>query len=227
VETFAVEEEDWSRSWKEGWRPTPLGERLLVIPAWWEESVETERSIVRIDPGTAFGTGTHATTRLAWELLEEAAVEAPPRCFLDVGTGSGILALGLLRLQDTARGLGTERDEAALASLRVNLGLNPGSERFLPVRCGALPFREGGFDLAVANLTELELRAVEAALAPLLAPGGRIVLSGLLAAQGEDAGRRWEARGYRREAARTEEGWTAIRLVGETTRSRSSRGNNR
>jgi len=214
IETFEVADQDWSRSWKESWRPTPLGERLLVVPAWWKEVDPGERAVVRIDPGTAFGTGTHATTRLAWELLEEAAGRRPPRRVLDVGTGSGLLSLGLLRLHPRARAVGTERDEAALASLRENLSLHPDErDRFLALCTGALPFREDAFDLAVANLTELEQRAVEAELASLLAPGGRLVLSGLLATQGDGTRARWLARGYRVEDSRTEEGWVALCLV--------------
>jgi ribosomal protein L11 methyltransferase len=215
AESFEVEEEDWSRTWKESWRPTPLGRKLLIVPAWWEEVDSGGRVVVRIDPGTAFGTGTHATTRLAWELVEEAAEREPPRRFLDVGTGSGLLTLGLLRLHRDVWATGTERDEPSISSLRTNLGLHPESARFAPVRSTSLPFQGGVFDSAVANLTELEQREVEEDLARVLAPGARLVLSGLLASQGEGIRARWEGRGFREEAVRTGEGWVALRMVGE------------
>jgi ribosomal protein L11 methyltransferase len=207
-----VEEEDWLRRWKEGWHPTPLGKNLLVVPAWWSEPIDSPRAQVRLDPGSAFGTGTHITTALAWELLEESLAQRRPRLILDVGTGSGILSLGLRALDPSLRAVGTEADPQALSAWRANRGHNRAGEETQLVHARELPFSDAVFDLAAANLTEREHRSVETDLARVLRPRARLVLSGFLQDQAPAALARWRERGFQPEAERSEEGWTALRL---------------
>ena len=89
IRTFTVVEEDWLSTWKAGWRPTPLGERLVAVPAWWEDPLPGERTPVRIDPGRAFGTGTHVSTALAWELLEPCLASPPHGAWWTWERGAG------------------------------------------------------------------------------------------------------------------------------------------
>ncbi len=215
VRAFEVEDEDWGALWKRDWRPTPLGRALVVAPAWWDGALPPGRHVVRIDPGRAFGTGTHVSTALAWELLEPVlAGEAGgplPRTYLDLGAGSGVLALGARALRPGLRIVATEADPDALRSLRANLDLNRARDRVLCVHTRAVPAAAGSVELASANLTDLEHRPVECALAAAAAPGGRVVLSGFRDEQAAAAESRWARLGCELEDRLSREGWTAFR----------------
>jgi ribosomal protein L11 methyltransferase len=210
VRAYRVVEEDWLRIWKESWRPTPLGARLLAVPAWWEGALPADRAPVWIDPGRAFGTGTHASTALAWELLEACLDDPAPRRFLDVGAGSGILSLGAAALVEGLRAVLTEADRDALGSLRGNLARNASGERCRATLTRSLPFVPAAFDLAAANLTASEYEPLEDGLARCVAPGGRIVQAGLRDEQAPAAEARWRKRGWAVERRREREGWTAF-----------------
>ena len=93
-----IEDEDWSKSWKKYWQPQPIGDRLLVNPAWMEPPAESSRMVIKLDPGTAFGTGTHPTTQLCLESLEMRLSEPSPVTVADIGCGSGILSIGAVLL---------------------------------------------------------------------------------------------------------------------------------
>jgi ribosomal protein L11 methyltransferase len=204
-----VEDEDWLRVWKEGWRPTEHGRQLVVLPAWWAEPVAGARIAVRIDPGRAFGTGTHVTTALAWELLEPCLSDA--RRLLDVGSGSGVLALGALAYAPSLRVVTTEADRDAIPSMLENLALNAARGRAEVVHCMTVPFAGASFDLAVANLTAREHVAVDRDLHRVLAPGARVVLSGLRDEQAAEASARWRDRGYVPETELRRDTWVAFR----------------
>ncbi len=210
VRAFTVDEEDWLRAWKRDWRPTPLGERLVVAPAWWDGELPAGRVPVWIEPGRAFGTGTHLSTALAWEILEGLVLESPPRRLLDLGTGSGILSVGAAALAPSLHAVGTEADPGALPALRENLERNRAGERVAAVRTGGLPFAPGAFDAAVVNLTEREHRGVEVALRNAVAPGGTIILSGLRDEQVESARARWREAGLDGGPRLSRGGWTAL-----------------
>ncbi len=212
LRAFPIEDEDWMQAWKTGWRPTPLGRFLVVVPAWWEDDVPDGRIEVRIDPGRAFGTGAHLSTALAWELLEPCLPAAPGSWMLDMGTGSGLLSLGAVALDPRLNAAATELDPDALPSLAGNLRINPGGGRVRAIRSDGAPYAPGRFVLAVVNLTAAEHRAVDEALVPVLAAGGRLVLSGLRDDQAGEAASRWAARGYAEEARAARGGWTALRF---------------
>lgn len=93
-----IEDEDWSKSWKKYWQPQPIGDRLLVNPAWMEPPSESSRLVLKLDPGTAFGTGTHPTTQLCLESLEMRLSEPNSLTLADIGCGSGILSIGAVLL---------------------------------------------------------------------------------------------------------------------------------
>jgi ribosomal protein L11 methyltransferase len=184
----AVPERAWSEAWKEGIEPVVISERLLVRPSFRAAPAGFAGRELVIEPGQAFGTGGHASTRLAL-----AAIDAlPARCLrgaraLDVGCGSGVLALAALAL-GAAQALACDVDPLATAAAREAAAANGFSGR-LALFTGSLdalgPGAEAGFALVVANLLRRELEPLLPALVRLLAPGARLVLSGLLAGERE------------------------------------------
>ena len=181
-----VADEDWSLSWKQHWQPDPVGHGLLILPAWLEVPEEhADRLVIRMDPGSAFGTGSHPTTRLCLEALEE----SPPQGSLvaDLGCGSGVLGLAALGLGAEAV-VAADTDSLAVRATADNRGLNRRSDAELAVALGSVDALERLLDGRRADLLLCNILApVIEALAPgfeaLVAPGGRALLSGLLVDQ--------------------------------------------
>jgi ribosomal protein L11 methyltransferase len=119
-----IDEEDWASSWKMHWQPQEVGDRLLVYPAWLPLPVETDRLLLRLEPGVAFGTGDHATTQLCLEALEMRFADAPPDLTIaDVGCGSGILSVGALLL-GAHKAYAVDVDPLAVRATQENITLN-------------------------------------------------------------------------------------------------------
>ena len=181
-----VADEDWSLSWKQHWQPDPVGHGLLILPAWLEVPEEhADRLVIRMDPGSAFGTGSHPTTRLCLEALEE----TPPQGSLvaDLGCGSGVLGLAALGLGAEAV-VAVDTDSLAVRATADNRGLNRRSDAELAVALGSVDALERLLDGRRADLLLCNILApVIEALAPgfeaLVAPDGRALLSGLLVDQ--------------------------------------------
>jgi ribosomal protein L11 methyltransferase len=175
----ATPDQDWNARWKASWKPTPIGERLLICPSW-EEPPATDRIVMRIDPGMAFGTGTHFTTASCLGLVERLVDggDAPHATLLDVGTGTGILAIGGLLL-GVGRALGIDVDPEAAAEARENAERNGVADRFA-VTTRPLAGDEGRFDIVVANLVAHTLLRLAASIAGAVAPGGTLIASGIL-----------------------------------------------
>ena len=178
-----VQEQDWSQAWKQHYRPISIGERLVVVPAWLE-SPDPGRIAIRMDPGMAFGTGTHPTTQLCLELLET-YLPGDAAAVIDVGCGSGILAVGALKLGARAA-LGVDIDPEAVQAAQANAELNGVAER-LDVKLGSVAeiLGEGASlkraPLVLANiLAPVIVRLLDDGLANLLDPGGVLILSGIL-----------------------------------------------
>jgi ribosomal protein L11 methyltransferase len=183
--TLAWSEEpgkDWVTASREALGPVPVGRRLVVLPEWAPEGAGGDRLSVRIRPGAGFGTGAHPTTAACLEALERALDAQPNAAVLDVGTGSGVLALAAARL-GAERVVGVDIDPDALANARDNRALNalPGVALVL----GGIEAVRGPFDLVLANLLANVIVDLLPALAGVLAPGGRLVLAGLLTSQGD------------------------------------------
>lgn len=178
----AVNSEDWSSSWKVHFKPLRVGKHLLIVPTW-ENAVEQPGDLViRIDPGMAFGTGGHETTRLCLELLESVMENSPLLTIpslLDLGTGSGILAMAA-NLLGAGRILALDIDPDAVEVARDNLTLNSMSDR---VECGTEPLESltESFDIILANILAEELVRLASHLSARLQPGGSLILSGILA----------------------------------------------
>jgi len=182
----AVRSEDWSTSWKVHFKPLRVGARLLIVPTWEDAAALPGDLVLRIDPGMAFGTGGHETTRLCLELLEkimDAGNQSAAPSLLDLGTGSGILAMAASRL-GAGRILALDIDPEAVEVARENLDLNDLAEK---VECGTTPLEslQEGFDIILANILAEELVRLAPGLADRLNPGGALILSGILAEKEE------------------------------------------
>ncbi|MEZ4218602.1 MAG: 50S ribosomal protein L11 methyltransferase [Myxococcota bacterium] len=176
-----IEDVEWSEAWKEGLAPIVVSERLVVRPSFRSAPLAPGQVDVAIDPGQAFGTGAHASTFLALACMDERLARAPASRVLDVGTGSGVLALCALRL-GAARAVGFDLDPLAAPAARAAARAN-GLDARLDVFTGgvdALGARARGFDLVVANLLRGELLPIAQEVAACVAPGGALVLAGLL-----------------------------------------------
>ncbi|HEY6911641.1 MAG TPA: 50S ribosomal protein L11 methyltransferase [Myxococcales bacterium] len=203
-----VAAQDWSVAWRAHHRTLRVGPRSWVHPPW--EAPPAGGAAVAIDPGMAFGTGSHATTALCLERCDELLAELPGADVLDVGTGSGVIAL-LAKKLGARRVAGTENDPVALAAARSGEALNgiSGVEWLLSEDPSAVP---GQFGIVIANILLNPLIELAPALAAKVAPGGRLVLSGLLAAQAGAAERAYVEQGLRPVARKEREGWARVEL---------------
>jgi len=172
-----VAEDDWAEGWKQHFKPFRVG-RLLVRPTWEDAAPDAGETLLQIDPGMAFGTGSHATTRLCLEALTNAFGGTPPRQVLDVGTGSGILAIAAALL-GAGRVVGCDIDEDSCRVAGENADLN--NTRAL-IELSTTPLEEipGRFELVLANILAEENVRLATPLLHHLAEGGQLVLSGIL-----------------------------------------------
>lgn len=174
-----VADRDWLREWKKSWQPVRVGQRFIIAPPWSEIEAASERLIIRIEPGMAFGTGTHETTRLCLEAIEK--YFAGYGSFLDVGTGTGILSIASALLEPRARIEACDTDPDSVEIARENARLNNVGEK-ITFRLGTLDEQStASADVVCANLTA----DIIVTLLPRLvsATCGRLILSGILAAQ--------------------------------------------
>jgi ribosomal protein L11 methyltransferase len=173
-------EEDWLQKWKEGYHPLFVGDRFIVSPSWEKPEDPGDRFIIEIDPGMAFGTGTHATTQLCLVAMEP---HWRGGRFLDIGTGTGILAIAAAKLHPDARIVAVDNDPIAIDVAGENLAHNRMEGR-IELLAGSVEDLSGQrFDLVVANLTAEIIEAHIVPMAGLLADGGTLILSGVLSEQ--------------------------------------------
>ncbi len=182
-----VRQEEWAHSWKEHFKPFRVGERLVVKPTWEEYAAREGDLILEIDPGMAFGTGSHETTKLCLEAIEgicrgtgafAGGNYPPPVSCLDVGCGSGILGIGALRL-GFHWVVGIDIDPEAVTVAQENAELNGVADK---MTLSTLPLEqvEGTFGVVVANILAEELVRMASHLVQRIAPGGFLLLSGIL-----------------------------------------------
>lgn len=183
-----VNEEDWANAWKEYYYVTHIGQRLVIRPSWREYEPKEGEVMLTLDPGMAFGTGLHPTTRMCLEQLEK-RVHSGMRV-LDVGTGSGILAIAAAKL-GAASVYAIDNSSVAVESARANAEMNGLSEP-IQVVLGVLDEVEaarmaGQYDLVVANIIAHIIGSIAQQLAQTLAPDGLLVVSGIIEARRADA----------------------------------------
>ena len=179
-----IDEEDWSSSWKQYWQPTEVGDRFLIYPAWLTPPEDSERLILRLDPGVAFGTGTHQTTQLCLESLEmRLSISASDIVLADVGCGSGILSIGAVLLGAT-KVYAVDTDLLAVESARSNRHLNQIHPDNLTINQGSvaelLELLPEGVDGTVCNILADVIMDLMPQLSQLIKPNGWAILSGIL-----------------------------------------------
>jgi ribosomal protein L11 methyltransferase len=177
-----VRNEDWANNWKVHFKPVRIGSRLVIKPTWEEYLPLTGDLVIQIDPGMAFGTGAHPTTRMCLESLERICFNESggklPDAVLDVGTGSGVLSIAAA-LMGATRIIAVDIDPEAIRVTRENLQLN-GMENLVEASTTDLGLLTGEYGVVVANILAEELVRLSAQLIARVAPGGWLILSGIL-----------------------------------------------
>ncbi len=202
-----IADKNWHDAWRAHFKPQRIGRRFLVVPPWVQPK-ERRRHVVRIEPAMAFGTGTHDTTRCCLEFIDELCAETVPRKALDVGTGSGVLAIGMARL-GVREVLALDNDPVALDAAWANLQLNgiDGAVTLSDAGVGRLRRR---FPLVVANIILETLLEMAGPLTRCVGARGSLVLSGLLHEHVPAVRRRF--RGFRLVRRKDRKEWSTLLL---------------
>lgn len=224
-----IADQNWMEAWKQHYKPILIGERLVIVPAWMD-SPNPNRIAIKIDPGMAFGTGTHPTTQLCLELMEKyfddrqqtrnhepQSMVNRPSSIIDVGCGSGILSIAAIKLGATSA-LGVDIDSGSIDNARENANANSiGDELILGVGSvqeilnDKFQFRKA--HLVVANiLAPVIIRLFDAALAELIDNSGTILLSGILQEQAQNVIEAAQAKGLRMNERRQMGDWVALAM---------------
>jgi ribosomal protein L11 methyltransferase len=200
----ALEERNWIRAWMDQFKPVKCGRRLWICPSWLHVD-EPDAVVVMLDPGLAFGTGTHPTTWLCLNFLDSLDLEG--RTITDYGCGSGILAIAALKL-GAKSALGVDIDPQAIQASGENARRNGVEERF-KLSLGMPPAGAPKADVTVANILAGPLAELEGEIASLTRSGGRLALSGILEDQAEEVCRAYE-KDFRIDGVQVREGWARI-----------------
>lgn len=207
-----VKEEDWNRRWRKFIKPQKVGKAFWITPPWLPVPNFRRRQVITIEPGMAFGTGSHATTRGCLEFLEKIAAQLGNNEFtaLDIGTGSGILSIALAKL-GAARIWAIDNDPVALDVARENVRLN-GAEKKVFLAGTAVGRIRKSFTVVVANLTAETIIELAPALTKRVAARGFLILSGILNWQAERVIAAIGAAGWVVIARKREKQWTTLLL---------------
>lgn len=218
-----IADQNWMEAWKQHYKPILIGERLVVVPAWMD-SPDPRRIAIKIDPGMAFGTGTHPTTQLCLELMETAIPEirksetaSRPLRMIDVGCGSGILSIAAIKLGANFA-LGVDIDSGSIDNARENAVTNSIGEELIlgvgsvqEILAGKFPFQKA--PLVVANiLAPVIIRLFDAGLTNLTEAGGTILLSGILQEQAQSVLDAAQAQGLHTKERKQMGDWVALSM---------------
>ncbi|NYT72899.1 50S ribosomal protein L11 methyltransferase [Halomonas sp. QX-2] len=212
IEYELLADRDWEREWMDDFTPLRMGQRLWIVPSW-HEPPEADAVNLILDPGLAFGTGTHPTTALCLEWLDELAVAGhlAQQTVLDVGCGSGILAIAALKL-GALHADATDIDPQALQASRDNAERNGIAESDLNLYYPEQLSDGGHYPIVTANILAGPLVELAPMIAGHVAPGGRIALSGVLANQADEVYEAYVVQGIAMDEPVIREGW--VRLSG-------------
>ena len=205
LNTEGVEQEDWQNAWKQYYHAMDIGRRLAIVPGW--EEYDTDRTVITMDPGMAFGTGTHETTSLCLETLDE-LVQGGER-MLDIGTGSGILAIAALKL-GAMEAEGVDIDPMCVRTAGENAQRNGVAER-LTVLVGDLSDKASGvYDIITANIVAAAILSLAPAVPALMAPGAKFIASGIIDERRDEVLDGLKAAGLRPVQVKEKRGWVCI-----------------
>lgn len=209
IDFYEYDEEDYQNSWKKYLFPEKVSEKFVVKPTWREYTPEADELIIELDPGRAFGTGSHPTTSLCLKLMEENIYEGDS--VIDVGTGSGILMIAADRL-GASEIYGTDIDELAVESAKENLELNNISEDKAKVYKGDLisVVENKKFDVVVANILADVLLILLHDISKVVKPNGKIIFSGIIEDKCELLRREVESLGFTVEEIKADKEWRAM-----------------
>ncbi len=214
VHSTTLADQDWATSWQRFFRPFAIIPGLVIKPSWEQYRPADGEQVLEIDPGMAFGTGQHSSTRMALELMAGAFHHHRISTVLDVGTGTGILAMGAVLL-GARRVEAIDNDPEAVAAARKNILAN-GLEASIRVSATPLEQLAGPVDLILANIVHDVLVSMAGDLTRLLLPGGFLVLAGILTGEQEHSIRTtYEQQGMKICTARHDREWAALLLCSE------------
>ena len=206
-----ADESEWRDVWKQFFRATRVGRRFTVRPSWDPGAAPAGEFVIDLDPGRAFGTGAHPSTRLAIALAENVRDQEPVLArFLDLGCGSGILSIAATRLWPSAAGLAIDNDPEATECSQENFERN--QVRSVAIVTGTLEQAAPGLDLILANIQADVLCDLAQAMADKLASQGRAILSGILSDQASDVLAAFARAGFSLDTQQDEGEWTALLL---------------
>ena len=211
-----LKDEDWSLSWKKSWKPDPVGKSILILPAWLEVPEKfLNRKIIRLDPGSAFGSGSHPSTRLCIEALDN----DPPvgKTIADLGCGSGILSLTALKLGARTT-YSVDTDSLAISATKINSSLNDFSEKLLNVFLGSigeleLNIIDKKIDLMLCNILAPVIKSLGPDFEKIMEDKGKVILSGLLVEQIEELREFFLPLGWQVIDIKTKDQWALMVLT--------------
>ncbi|MGK7930489.1 MAG: 50S ribosomal protein L11 methyltransferase [Microcystaceae cyanobacterium] len=211
-----IDEEDWSNSWKQYWKPTEIGDRILVNPAWLPLPESSERLILKLDPGAAFGTGSHPTTQLCLESLEmRLSLPQDAKVVADIGSGSGILSIASLLL-GADKVFAVDIDPLAVNSSRNNRHLNRMPPESMVINQGSveqvLELASEGVDGIVCNILAEVIITLIPQLSELAKPTSWAILSGILLEQAQEVADALEPYGWSVAALWKRKDWCCFNL---------------
>ena len=181
ITTTFIEDEDWSATWKEHFKPFAIIPGLIIVPTWEEYQPREQEQVIIMDPGMAFGTGHHATTSLSLLLVQAALSGRANTSVLDVGTGTGILGMAAA-LFGASRVMAIDNDPEAVSAAKKNIEINK-LQQIMEAQITPLASFTAPFSLVIANIVHDVLLELAPDLGRLTANGGQLILSGLIAGQ--------------------------------------------
>jgi ribosomal protein L11 methyltransferase len=207
VTTRIVHEEDWANAWKRFYTTQHIGSHIVIVPSWVTYEAQADDVVIVLDPGMAFGTGTHPTTRLCLAVLED--IVRPDSRVLDVGTGSGILAIAAAKFGARVAAFDIDARAAAVAAHNAEANGVGGLVETMAGTLAAAP-KETRYDIIVANIVADTILAILPEIVSLLKPGGCFVASGIVESRSDEVLAAWRRAGLAAPEVHVSDEWVCM-----------------